>query len=249
MSTRIVVLAAGKGKRMSSELPKVLIPLRGKPIIGWLLEAVKNSGVDSRPIIVVGPDNETVIESALGDGYEYVVQKEQLGTGDAVRAAEPVLNGSADAVMVLYGDHPFLTAQTIRALNDAHRQSGAVITMMTAKVPDYSGWRSVFSDFGRIVRDAGGRIMKIVEKKDTTPEEAAITEINPAMYSFDSGWLWKNINNLQNNNAQKEYYLTDLAYLAVAEGRGVNSVEIDAKECVGVNTPEQLKVAEGLLGS
>ncbi len=247
MSTRIVILAAGKGKRMVSELPKVLIPLRGKPILIRLLESVRASGVDPQPVVVVGRDNGEAIKAAAGPDYEYVVQEEQLGTGHAVQAAEPLLKGQAGAVMVLYGDHPLLSAATIRALDEAHRRSGAVLTMMTTSVESFDDWQAVFKDFGRVIRDAGGKIARIVERKDASPEELQIREVNPSFFCFDVGWLWENLGKLKNNNNQHEFYLTDLVKMAMDEGHPIDSIQVGAGESIGVNTPEQLDIVKRLI--
>jgi bifunctional UDP-N-acetylglucosamine pyrophosphorylase/glucosamine-1-phosphate N-acetyltransferase len=246
-STRIIILAAGSGTRMNSALPKVLVLFQGKPIIRHLLQAVRDSKVDPRPMIVVGEDNQAAIKEALGPDCEYVLQKEQLGTGDAVRSAEAPLAGHAGAVMVLYGDEPLIKASTITALDEAHKKSGAVLTMMTAIVPDYDGWRAALYDFGRIIRDAGGKISSIVEKKDATPEQLKIKETNPALCCFDAKWLWANISKLDNNNSQKEYYLVDLVRIAISAGEPIATLPVDPREAIGVNTPEQLELAKELL--
>jgi bifunctional UDP-N-acetylglucosamine pyrophosphorylase/glucosamine-1-phosphate N-acetyltransferase len=247
MPTRIVILAAGKGTRMNAELPKVLVPFQGKPIIRHLLEAVRDSKVYSRPIVVVGENNQAAIAEALKNGgmdCEYVLQKEQLGTGDAVRAAEGALTGHAGAVMVLYGDHPLLSAATIAALDEAHRQSGAVLTMMTVTVESYEGWQAPLYDFSRVVRDVSGRIVATVEKKDASPEQLAIKEVNPCFFCFDAKWLWANLAKLDNDNQQHEYYLPDLVGIAIRAGDPIASVPANPRESIGVNTPEQLAEIE-----
>ncbi len=245
MSTRIVILAGGKSTRMQGAI-KVLLEIEEKPMILHLLQAVRESGLDSRPVIVVGPHNEQELRAALGSGYEYAVQMEQHGTGHAVRAAEAALAGKADTVIVLYGDQPFVTAATIRKLHDAHARSGAVLTMMTTEVPAYEGWHAILYDFGRVIRDEDGTIVDIIERKDASPEELDIKEVNPSFFCFNAEWLWASLPQLKNRNAQGEYYLTDLVRLAVEEGHPVGSVAIEPRECIGVNTPEQLRIAQGL---
>ena len=239
MQTRIIILAGGKGNRMQSELPKVLIPLRGMPIIAHLLREVDRSGIDPRPVVVVGQGADAV-KRALGSGYDYVIQESQLGTGHAVQCAEGALAGKADAVIVLYGDHPFVSAATITKLRELHEREGCVLTMMTVRVPDFDDWRKVLYDFGRIIRDNSGRILRDVEKKDATPEELAVKEVNPSFFCFRASWLWENLRKLKNENAQHEYYLTDLVRIAIDEGERIASMDIDPRESIGVNTPEHL---------
>lgn len=239
---RVVILAAGKSKRMKSETPKVLVELGGKRMISHLLESVRASGVDDRPLIVVGQGADEV-RRALGEGYEYVVQTEQLGTGHAVAAAEAALRGTTEAVMVLYGDHPYIMPETIRAIAEKHFERQPKITMATATIPDFEDWRKPLHDFGRVVRDAAGSIQAIVEKKDATKEQLSIREINPSYFCFDAEWLWENLKKIGDKNAQKEYYLTDLVRIAIDQGKRVLTVDVDPLETIGVNTPEHLELA------
>ncbi len=248
---KIVILAAGKGKRLESlgfDLPKPLIPIHGRPMIAHLIDAVRESAVDGEPVIVTAPDNRAQFCDLLGEAScRYVVQDAQLGTGHAVMCAQDVFNGAKD-VMVLYGDHPTVSAQTIRRLAHEHQSSGATLTMATVKFPDYNSWRQWFYNFGRIVRDEHGKIIRIVELKDATEQEKTITEVNPAYMVFNRAWLCENVKLLSNKNAQGEYYLTDLVELAVAQGQPMHTVMIDNPiEAIGINTPEQLKAAEEAL--
>jgi bifunctional UDP-N-acetylglucosamine pyrophosphorylase / glucosamine-1-phosphate N-acetyltransferase len=246
MKTRVVVLAAGHGKRMSHHAPKVLRELKGKPIIEHLLDAILESGVDPRPVIVVGPNNQEETKKTLGNGYEYVVQREQLGTGDATKSAQKALEKNTDTVIVLYGDHPFVGSSTIKKLQEIHKRDGCAVTMMTATIPDFEDWRKNFNDFGRVIRDSGGKVAKIVEKKDASKKELEVKEINPGMYCFNTNWLRENIKKLNNNNAQGEYYLTDLVRIAIDGGECISSVDVSPLESIGVNTPEHLELAENL---
>lgn len=245
MNTRVIVLAAGKGTRMGGEIPKVLIPFNGKPLAAHLLENIKASGVDTQPIVVISRDGELVKEK-LGDSYLYAVQEKQLGTGNAVLAAESVIPKDTKVVIVLYGDHPFLSPETIKNLQKLHEENSGPLAMMTTQVGDFEDWRYLFKDFGRIVRDTNGNIQSIVEMKDATPEEQAITEVNPSFFSFRTDWLWSHLKELKNDNAQGEYYLTDLVKIAMNEGHPIASIEITPHESIGVNTPEQLEVAKNL---
>ncbi|HJV33317.1 MAG TPA: NTP transferase domain-containing protein, partial [Patescibacteria group bacterium] len=171
---RIVILAAGKGKRMGpSDRPKVLHTILGKPMLAYVLDAVVDSGVDAKPVIVVGHMAEHV-RAVCGAACDYATQPELRGTGDAVMRARPMLEGGAENVMVLVGDQPFVTSRTIRRVADAHASSGATLTLGTVTVPDFEGWRAPFADFGRVVRDASGGVSRIVEVKDATPEILAL---------------------------------------------------------------------------
>lgn len=241
----IVILAGGLGKRMQTELPKVLNELHGKPLVCHVLDAVSGAGVCEQPVIVVGKKRELVVQ-ALGEGFRYAVQDEQLGTGHAVSCAKELLALSNLPVLVLYGDMPYISAETIRTLVERHAASSAKLTMATVVTPDFDVWRAGFYDFGRIVRDAEGKIVRSVEKKDATPEELTITEVNPCYFCFDSAWLWTHLSQLGNTNAQGEYYLTDLVKMAVAEGVPIASVSIDPKEALGVNTREHLDLLHTL---
>lgn len=245
---RIIILAAGEGKRMGSELPKVLVELDGKPLLLHLLDAVVASKVDPRPIVVVaaGEPGELVRYIAKDYDLEFVEQTEQLGTGHAVQVCQQAV-GDASNVMVLYGDHPLLTGPTVQKAADTHLQQNSTITLMTAKVKDFKSWRVGFSQFGRIVRDDQGKVKAIVERKDAAPEQLKIKEVNPAYYCFDSAWLWKNIANLKRDNTQKEYYLTDLLAIAFDQNREIVTVEIEPREALGINSAEQLKLIEGLV--
>ncbi len=245
MNTRVVILAAGKGKRMRVEIPKVLVLLKGEPVLYHLLRSVVDAGIDSRPIVVVG-ENKPLIEAALARGgfaVEYAIQGEQLGTGHAVRMAESVAR-DADSILVLYGDHPFVSSATIRNIVSLHTASDATLTLATLVVPDFEGWRVSFADFGRIIRNADGRIDRIVEKKDATPAELAVRELNPAYFCFNASWLWQSLRKLKNENAQREYYLTDLVKLAMTDGVKISSMRIDPKEGAGINTQDHLAAAE-----
>ncbi len=247
MNVRIVVLAAGKGKRMGIEIPKVLVPLKGEPVLYHILRSVRAANIDPKPIVVVG-ENKPLIEAALTEGgftAEYAVQEGQLGTGHAVRAAEAAA-GSAESVLVLYGDHPFVSPTTIKKIISLHEAERATLTLATLVVPDFEGWRVSFADFGRIIRSADGAIERIVEKKDGTPEELAVRELNPAFFCFNGLWLWQSLAKLKNMNAQGEYYLTDLVKMAMEGGVKINSLLIDAKEGAGINTQVHLAAAEGL---
>lgn len=245
MKTDIIILAAGKGTRMQSDIPKVMAELRGKPLLCHLLDTVEASGVCDAPVIVVGYKREQVID-AMGPKYRYAVQEEQLGTGHAVRAAESFIGDSTGHVLVLYGDMPHLRPETIKAIAETQATSGAALTMATVSVQDFDEWRAGFKDFSRVIRREDGSIERTVEKKDATEEELKITEVNPCYFCFDKAWMWPRLKALKNQNAQAEYYLTDLVRMAVEEGAKIASVSIDPKEAFGVNTKEHLSLLESL---
>lgn len=245
MNTRIVVLAGGKSTRMNSGIPKVLAPLRGKPMIQYLLDAIRASGIDSQPVVVIGKYRE-IIKQTLGEKYVYVIQEEQRGTGHAVQCTEGTLKGNTKSVIVLYGDHPFVHTSTITKLKALHEREGCVLSMMTTTVEDFNEWRTPFYDFGRVIRDESRKIAAITEVKDATPAQREIREVNPSFFCFQASWLWTNLKKLDNNNAKHEYYLTDLVRIAIDEGECIASMDISPLESIGINTPEHLEFAKQL---
>lgn len=240
---KIVILAGGKGTRMKHDFPKVLTPLKGKPMIRHLLERVEKSGVCERPCIVVGYGKELVMEE-LGDKYDYAVQSEQLGTGHAVLCAESIIQNSEN-VLVLYGDNPYMSPETMQKLVSEHQKYNNTITMATVMLPDFSEWREFFyKNFSRIVRDNNGKIIKSVEFRDATEEEKKILEVNPCYFCFNTKWLFEKLKTLKNDNNQKEYYLTDLVKIAEDENVPLESINIDPSEALAVNSREELEILE-----
>jgi bifunctional UDP-N-acetylglucosamine pyrophosphorylase/glucosamine-1-phosphate N-acetyltransferase len=244
----IIILAAGKGKRMHQAfpgLPKVLVPLAGRAMLLRLLDAVEASEVDGQPIVVVGPAVEAEVREALaGKDVQFALQPEPRGTGHAVLCAKDFVTGASN-VLVLYGDQPLVSARTIRTLVESHLGNGAAVTMLTVPLPDFKEWRSSFADWGRVIRGKDGRFEKSVEAKDATVAELGVTEVNPCMYCFRSEWLWKHLPGVTCSNAQGEYYLPDVLAAAAGNGDRVETVAVaDAREVLGANTPEQLAVLE-----
>jgi bifunctional UDP-N-acetylglucosamine pyrophosphorylase / glucosamine-1-phosphate N-acetyltransferase len=239
----VIILAGGKGTRMKSELPKVLHQVHGIPIIQHLLENIES--FCSRPTIVVGYGADDV-KAATENKYDYALQAEQLGTGHAIMCAKPnLINTDHSEIVVLPGDHPLVTAQTLNDLLDLHTKTGATVTMATAIAPTFEGEHALFLNYGRVIRGADGTVDRIVEYKDASEEERACKEVNLSYYCFDAQWLWENIETLANANAAQEYYLTDMIKLAKNQGRIVSAYPISTlEESLGINTPDQLKIVE-----
>lgn len=230
---------------MNSDHPKVLAPFRGKTMLATLLDQVREAGVDPAPKIVIGYQGDKVKRALKGYNVQFIKQEPQLGTGHAVAVCREHLNLN-ESVLVLCGDHPLVTSETIRMLADSH-EPDAAITMMTYMVPDFDVFGGVFANFGRILRDKRGQIKGIREAKDASPEELAKREINPAYYVFDGPWLWDHIDKIQNKNAQQEYYLTDLVAMGIKEGARIDAyVGDNLTEAIGVNTRQHLQLAEQL---
>ncbi len=231
-----VILAAGRGTRMKSSLPKVLHPLCGRPMLEYLIATLRRAGV-RRLLVVVGREGEA-IRGALGDRVEYVVQDPPRGTGDALARALPRLRGHALAY-VLHGDMPFVSVRTLRALRQAIGRHAAA-SLATRRMEQTHR-------FGRIVRDPAGRFLRIVEEKDATPAEAAIREVNAGFYCFRIAEIRRTLRRIRPTNRQAEYYLTDAVGLLAAAGREVVTVDVaDAEELLGVNTRAELADAEAV---
>lgn len=245
-----VILGAGKGTRMNeglaSPIPKMMFEINGEPIIKHSVKLIKKAGV-SKVVVVVGYKKEMIMDY-LGDEVEYAVQDEQLGTGHATRMAEKNLLGKADSVIVFYGDNPLYKTESIKKLMDLYENSDQgkekpTIALLTVVFEDPMFWA-----FGRIIRDQEGEVQGIVEQKDCTKEQLKIKESNPGFYIFNGPWLWENLRKLKANNAQKEYYLTDIIKIAVDQGKRVVAIPVEEEsEALGINTLEQLKQAEEVL--
>jgi len=233
-----VVLAAGKGTRMKSELPKVLFPVLGRPMIHWVLDALQAGGVE-QAVVVVGYRAEDVqAELATRTGLTFVEQKEQLGTGHAVKMAEPVLRGHDGPVLVVTGDSPLIQPATVRKLLEAFQRDRPACLMGTIHKPNPTG-------LGRIVRDAAGEFTAIVEEKDATDEQRQITEVNMSTYVFEGRDLVETLGQLTNENRQREYYITDSPGILKAAGKSVRAWPVLAScEALSINSVEELQVVE-----
>lgn len=228
---------------MGAGVPKPLVPIAGKPMITHLLESVRESRVDGIPVVVVAPDSVQLFRDTLGNACTFAIQNEQLGTGHAVMSAKEALQG-ADRVISLYGDHPFISADTLRSLAALHDANPQAIAMLTSTVPNFEAPFDVFRSWGRIIRNDKGEVMAIREAKDCTPEELAVREVNPGIYDFPADWMWQRLPSVKNNNAGGEYYLTDLIAFACTEGVAIATAPADPLDVMGVNTKDELGRAE-----
>lgn len=236
-----LVLAAGKGSRFAGatgdNLPKVLRRVLGKPIIAYVLDALKCAGIRDVTLVVgYGADQ---VMNEVGGGVRYARQTEQKGSGHAVACARETFADFDGILVIMCGDSPLFTAATISAILNEHKQTQAAISLASARLDDPFG-------YGRIVRDSRGAVSGIVEEKCANESEKAIQEVNGGVYAFDSRWLFDNIDKMAINEAG-EYNLTDMVRVAVAQNRTVATIECDPQELTGVNTPDQLLVVEEVL--
>ena len=233
-----IILAAGKGKRMVSDLPKVLVPVCGRPMIHYVIEAVQAAGV-SRILVVVGYRADLVRRELTDQpGLEFVVQAEQLGTGHAIMMCEERLTGHEGPVLILAGDSPMVQTSSLRSLLTEFAARRRACLLGTGRKSDPKG-------LGRIVRDRQGEFSAIVEEKDATPDQRAITEVNLSTYVFRPDSLLSSLKQLTANNVQGEYYLTDCPGVLKADGQRVDAVcVLQPIEALSVNTPEELAVVE-----
>ena len=240
---KIVILAAGKGKRMQSDLPKSLCSLKGKPMIKHVIDAI-NKAHNEKPYTIIGHQAE-LMKTELKDLCFYIMQNEILGTGHAVSCAKGDC-GDADDIVVLSGDQPFITAETIKNLIEKHLDTKAMVTFTTTVLPDFEEWRKAFMSFGRILRK-DGEVKGIREFRDATEEERKIAEVNAGCYIFNAKWLWQNLEKIKNENAQKEYYLTDLFKIASENSDKIETITIEPHEALGANTKEELEILENFV--
>lgn len=235
-SAKTLILAAGKGTRMKSRKAKVLHRVGGATLVEHVVRAARQ--VTDDIVVVIGHQADTVRN--LYPGWQFVEQTEQLGTGHAVMAARERLQGFDGDLLVLPGDVPLMQPSTLNALLEAHRQSGCLVTVLSADVEDPHG-------YGRIVRGAGERLQAIVEHRDASPEVLKIAEINSSIYVFDAPSLWTALGSLRNENAQKEYYLTDVVGILSSASKPVGVFKVtDASEVLGINTRKELSAMDRL---
>ena len=235
---RIVILAAGKGTRMNSGLPKVLHKLHDKALIDYVLdESELLNPIES--ILVVGFEkNQIISHTKSRSKLKYVTQKEQLGTGHAVLQAEKLLKDKKGHILILYGDVPNIKASSLQPIIEDHIINNRDLTLITAEVDNPAG-------YGRIIRNKNGQLLKIVEDKDCSDNERMIKEWNPGIYIFKTLKVFEILKNIKNNNASKEYYLTDAIGLAQQYNMQIKAIKIiDSDEVLGINTTEQLEELE-----
>lgn len=236
---KAVILAAGKGTRMKSDLPKVLHPIYGKPLLGYVIDAVNKTEIIDESIIVVGHGAEEVKEFVknYNTNSNCVLQSPQRGTGDAVAKSKDLLNDFDGNVVVLCGDTPLVTAETLKEFVEHHNKTGAVLTVMSAIFDNPA-------NYGRIIRNTDGSLKCITEEKDATPEEKQIKEINAGIYCFDKKIIFPMFSELKCNNAQGEYYLTDIVALTIAKGLKAEAYILkNNEEIYGINSKANLAQA------
>jgi len=237
----VVILAAGKGTRMQNPLPKVLIPIFGKSALEYVLDEAEKLS-PARILVVVGYQADYIRRKfSKRDNIEFVLQEEQLGTGHAAYQTEGVLKSFEGNILILCGDMPLIQAETLRQLLNQHKKIEAKCTLLTLKARESN-------DFGRIIRDNKGSILKIVEFGDASEKEKNVDEFNSGVYCFDKKLFFKALSSVGDNNLQKEYYLTDTIEYSVKSGYPVSSVQTeDTEEIIGINSPDDLKRVERLL--
>jgi len=244
MATTAIILAAGKGTRMESDLPKVLHPVRGRPMLAYVLDVARQAG-SSRLLVVVGHRAELVKQAFADDARDisWVVQSPQRGTGHAVMVCKRELAGLDGLVLVLAGDGPLIRPQTLRQLIDTHQATGAACTLATSILPEPGG-------YGRILRDEAGNLVGIVEALDATARQKAICEVNVSVYCFDAAALADVIGRLKNDNAKGEYYLTDALGLLASDGRKIAAVAaVEPQDVLSINTLDELQKVSDIMAA
>ncbi len=236
-----IILAAGKGTRMRSALPKTLFKIEGKPMLDHILETVASVPELAQPIIVVGHGSED-IKAHLGGSFTFAHQAELNGTGGAVKVTLPHLPKKG-YVFILYGDQPFMRPDTLEAMVKLCSEKQPTLVQSTVFLPDFKDWRVVFNAYGRIIRGRNGTIEKIVEYKSASEEERAVTEVNPGIVAIDAAWLHEAIHRITANPVTGEYYLTEILAIAKAEGKTVETLSFSASEALGINSPEDAEFA------
>ena len=235
MNTAAIILAAGAGTRMKSKKPKVAHEMMGKPLVNWVIDAANEAGI-AKKVAVVGHMRE-IVEPLVEGEAQVVEQRQQLGTANAVEVCKEAFAGFDGSLLVLSGDCPLITADTMRALVETRERDNAAVVVLTMQPDDPFG-------YGRIIRDADGQVERIVEQKDATPEEAAVGECNSGFYCFDARALFDALEQVGSDNAQGEYYLTDVLEICRKAGRSVLALPAsDDSECLGINSRVQLAQA------
>ena len=229
---------------MESDEPKALALFKGRPLLQHILHTIESLHLSIKPVIVVGYKKEKIKE-VFGHNFIYAEQNLQLGTGDAVKSAKDSVPKASKIILVISADQPTISKETIERIISKHLEKKSTLTLATVLVPDFEEWRSALRHFGRIIREADGQVIDIIEFKDATEKEKLIKEVNPALYAFDSNWLWQNIDKLKNENIQSEYYLTDLVKIAFEQKKKIEAVPVsNLIEGLQPNTKAELGILE-----
>ena len=235
-----LILAAGKGTRMKSDLAKVLHPVYGRPMLDHVVAVAREIG-SLKIGVIIGHQADHIQETYKDEGLTFILQKEQLGTGHAVLQARQAFSSFEGTLILLCGDVPLLRSSTVRKMMAHHAKTHSVITVLTTRLDDPAS-------YGRVVRDRDGRILKIVEARDATALEKNIAEINTGIYCAESPFLFEAVAQIRNDNAQGEYYLTDICEIANQKGMKVTPfLTGDSEEVMGINTFEDLERAQKVL--
>lgn len=239
MNTAAIILAAGAGTRMKSKRPKVAHEMMGKPLVNWVIDEAHEAGIETL-VTVVGHMREQV-EPLVAGQTQIAVQEQQRGTADAVLACREAFSDFEGSLLVLSGDCPLITAETMRSLVRTREEGDAAVVVLTMRPENPFG-------YGRIIRDASGQVERIVEQKDASPEEAAVGECNSGFYCFDARALFEALEQVGSDNAQGEFYLTDVLEICRNAGRPVLALPaVDDAECLGINSRLQLAQATKIM--
>lgn len=236
MKKHAIILAAGKGTRMKSDLPKCACLLCSKPMVKHIVDSCNGAGIDEK-IVVVGFEKEVIID-ILKDEVKYAYQENQLGTGDAVRCTEPLLKGKKGICIIFPGDMPLVTSDIIKNVMNDHIKNKNAMTIVTTLVDDPTG-------YGRIYQE-NGTIKKIVECSDANPEQKKIKEINSGLYCVNTELLFEALSKVGNDNAKHEYYLTDIVEILSKEHKIGSYIVHDSDKLMGINDIQHLKIAENI---
>lgn len=236
------IMAAGKGTRMQSDLPKVLHKLNDRPMVHYVIDLAEKINSD-KIVLIIGYKSELLKNECSKRNVEFVLQAPQLGTGHAIQMTEAAFVGYDGDLLVLSGDVPLLTEKSVLALIKVHQNNNSTATLLTADLDDPFG-------YGRVIRDVDGSVESIVEHKDANESQLKIKEINVGIYLFDSKSLFKALKSVKNENSQGEYYLPDVVPMFIENGLSVRAVKSESfDETRGINTIDQLKKAETILNS
>ncbi len=241
-----IILVAGKGTRMQTAEPKTLFPLKGKPMINWLLDMLAEVEGAKSPLIVIG-HNGDMIRERVGDAYTYVTQTELTGPASGVAVCAPIFSTQSDPVVILYGDNPFVAADTIRAAENIFNTEKATLVFGVVEVPHFADEYAAFYKFSRILRKADGTLDRLVEYKYTTEEQRQLREVSPGVFCIDPVWLAGALPRVVPAGEGGEYYLTDLIRIALEDGVTIATVPLAPREGVGINSIEDAACAQFFL--